>query len=304
MPIAGFICPDGQRISTEECLKECRLKSEFPTGRCKALPFLKRAARDRLWDGTPSVTQLLQGTRETWLKITRDYHIDPDRKTAAMIGTTVHNLMYRLTDSEYAEEKLLNEILQGTYDMYDPETQTLYDYKTWGTWKVAKILAPKDPHERADALFDVALQLNQYRLLLQEKYPDLPVRTIAVQVISRESGLKQAKTRGITTGSPVLIIPVLSDSLVKDYYSLKEQRLRLAIETDYAPPCRAREHWNTKKCVEFCEVRELCNDLQTRDDPQWTEYEIRLDRLEREILDAIADQGQRASIQKDTDLIF
>jgi hypothetical protein len=97
MPAIGFICPDSQKIKFEDCFKECRLKDSLPCNRCKALPFLRKCSRQREWEGEPSTTQLLIGTREAWLKITRVYFINPDDRAFSILGTNAHSVLERQT---------------------------------------------------------------------------------------------------------------------------------------------------------------------------------------------------------------
>lgn len=285
MPVIGFICPDGEKVLTDKCLKECRLKDSLPAGRCKAKPFLKRAASQREWNGTPSVTQLLNGVRESFLKITHDYYIDPEKKTAAMIGTQVHNMLYKLAETEYAEETIIDDILSGTYDFYDPENETLIDYKTWGAWKIVKILNDERPHERSEALFDVVMQMTRYKMLIKSRYPELPIKRIAVQVISREVNLQHAIKKGVEQGSPLIILPEVDETLVEKYFQLKAEMLKQAIEQNWAPLCNSRENWNEKKCSSFCEVKNACMQLVPSASPLlWQSLIEEVNRTESAIL--------------------
>lgn len=284
MPIAGFICPDNQQVYTHECFKQCRIADSFETKRCKALPFLKKISKSRPWTGYPSTTQLINGTREEFLKIKIDYFINPDKKVTAVIGTNAHYMMYKVAESPFKEEKLLSEILSGTYDMYDPDTQTLYDYKTWGVWKVKKILEGT-LDEMVDSLFEISIQMNQYRILLKEKYPELPVNNLSVQILSRESGLKYGKK---AWNCPLLTIPYVEDKYITEYTNIKAERLHMALKTGWAPQCREKEHWGFKKCQEYCDVRENCIAMENNyKSPQWEEYEESLKIAEENILEQI-----------------
>jgi hypothetical protein len=300
MPIAGFICPDGKTVETHICLKECRLKHLFKNKRCKALPLLRRASREREWNGIPSVTQLLCGTREVFLKITKPYYIKPYKRISSIIGTSVHSGLHRLTDSEYAEETLYNDLIQGTYDMYDPYDKTLYDYKTWGTWKVAKALNGSIT-ERADALFDVTVQMNHYRMLLQAKYPELEINNIAVQVISRETNLKQAKEKGLEDGAPVILIPKIPDRLILEFQRVKTECLHEALQIRWAPQCNSRATWNGKKCNEYCDVLSACLTMPKSKeyDTWWLEQEKRIYLIETEIISHIANYLTAESFQQE-----
>lgn len=295
MPAIGFICPDKEKIKFEDCFKECRIREDLPCGRCKALPFLRKAAKQREWKGEPSTTQLLTGTREAWLKITSKYYIDPDDKVYAMLGTQVHSVLDKFGKGDnLTEERLRDEICSGAFDFYDGETQTLYDYKTWGSYKVQKALGiackevpiiddfteevivkktgknkgePKtqkiwvngDMASRTDALLETSIQMSNYRDKLLEVLPGgYTVKNMAVQVISRDSGLMVSVRRGIEEKAPLLPINGVSKRWVNKYLGRKKQMLFEALEKGYAPICRKKESWYGKKCERYCEVSEQC----------------------------------------------
>lgn len=64
MPAIQFICPDGNRVPILQCLQSC------PQGeRCMFLPTLRAIAKSLHRDITePTVTELIAGVRETYLK--------------------------------------------------------------------------------------------------------------------------------------------------------------------------------------------------------------------------------------------
>ena len=70
MPAKWFRCPSGKIIEIEKCLAHC-------DHRCLTTRTLRLIADQREWKGIPSTTQLLKGTRETFLEITTDYILDP-----------------------------------------------------------------------------------------------------------------------------------------------------------------------------------------------------------------------------------
>jgi hypothetical protein len=304
MPAVGFICPDREKIKFEDCFKECRLKDDLPTGRCKALPFLRKASRQREWKGEPSTTQLLGGTREAWLKITKDYYIDPDDRVFALLGTQTHAVLDKFGQGDHlTEERLRDEICSGAFDFYDGEQQILYDYKTWGSYKVMKALGirsievpetdgegnlvlkktgknkgqPKTRKEwvngdiasKAEALLDTSIQMSNYRDKLLRVLPrGYTVKSMAVQVISRDSGLMVSIRRGIEEKAPVIPIHGISRHWVDRYLNRKKSLLLDALKNDYAPLCRKRERWFGKKCLNYCEVQEQCMSLSLYDGPQ------------------------------------
>lgn len=73
MPATKFICPTGQEVRIEKCLISCVMSE-----RCMFLPTL-RAVANSLDRGIEeaTVTELLAGTRKTYLKKTTNYAVDP-----------------------------------------------------------------------------------------------------------------------------------------------------------------------------------------------------------------------------------
>ena len=149
MPAIGFVCPDGAQIKFEDCLNGCRIADQFPTRRCKATPYLRRLAHVRVWNGHPSTTQLLKGTREAWLDITRDYYFDPDSRAYAFSGTFGHGILEKFAsgEDEKFEERLRDDICSGKFDFYSGDEGILYDYKMWGGYKLQQALGIKEDYK-------------------------------------------------------------------------------------------------------------------------------------------------------------
>lgn len=260
MPAVGFICPDKGRVLFEECFERCRLNSILPAGRCKALPFLRKASKQRKWTGNPSVTELLRGAREMWLKITKSYYVNPDDKTFLMLGTGVHAVLEKLASGDHlSEERLFDNICSGQFDFYDGESQTLYDYKTWGSYKIKDL---NDPAKRA-SLLETSIQLSYYRDILKGHLPEgYDIKQIAVQVIARDSGTWISLSRGIMEKSPLIILHGVSPHWVQRYLKRKRELLFKALEDNYAPRCRKTETWHGRKCNGYCEVAEICSSIK------------------------------------------
>jgi hypothetical protein len=143
MPAKYFLCPDNETIPITQCLadKGCRMKT-----RCSTRSFLRLIGFDRKWEGvTPSAAG--NGPRYLYLKATVDYIIDPNGRVWAALGTSTHdNLgMHEYNKDILAEEKLSDEKMKGIADCLEiDENKDFYfvltDYKTWGSYKVAKSL--------------------------------------------------------------------------------------------------------------------------------------------------------------------
>jgi hypothetical protein len=297
MPSIGFICPDKEKVTFQECFTKCRLKDELPCGRCKALPFLRKVSLQREWTGEPSTTQLIGGTREAWLKITRPYYINPEDRVFALLGTQVHGVLEKFGKGDnFTEERLRDEICSGAFDFYDGESETLFDYKTWGSYKVAQALGiksldvpmfengnpvlfksgknkglPKTKKEyiygdivtKTIGIFETSIQMSNYRDKLKEILPNgYTVKNMAVQVISRDAGLMVSAMRHIEEKAPLIPVNGISKHWIDRYLRRKRDLLFGALEQDYSPLCRKRDRWYGRKCINYCDVSEACQQIE------------------------------------------
>ena len=162
------------------------------------LPTLRAIARsvDRGLK-EPTVTELISGVREVYLKKTTDYAIDPQKTLYALHGQAVHTLNENCTEGEILSEvRLKDAVTSGKFDMYgkilDENDGTLGDLKVTSSYKLMKALGiykmdvptgevfksgmrkgqPKTRKElRYDGVrhvLDWAIQLNYYRMLLEK----------------------------------------------------------------------------------------------------------------------------------------
>ena len=266
MPATKFICPDGKRIDITDCLSSCPNQQ-----RCMFLPTLRAVANslDRKISEL-TVTELIAGTRETFLKKTTDYAVVNERHTQGSI---------------LSEERLKDEITSGQFDLFgkilDADDGVLGDLKVTSSFKLMKALGiykvkvdigevyksglkkgqPKFRTElRYDGvrdLLDWAIQLNYYRMLLERA--GFKVNRMMIQALCRDSGLRIAAERGID--KPVYIIPInkISDRWLTRYFHHKAKLLREAIKSKTLPSvCSFRERWGNRKCLGYCAAREHC----------------------------------------------
>ena len=286
MPATKFICPNGQLIKISECLKSCPNSQ-----RCMFLPTLRAVANslDRKLS-EPTVTELIAGSRETYLKKTLEYAVDPSSVLYALQGQAIHSINENHTQGEIlSEERLKDEITSGQFDLYgkiiDSDEGVLGDLKVTSSFKLMKALGiykqkvdtgavyksglkkgqPKFKSElRYDGVKDVldwAIQLNYYRMLLEKQ--GFKVSRMFIQAICRDSNLRIAQERGID--KTVYIIPInkISDCWLKKYFNHKAKILREALKTRTLPPvCSHRERWGNRKCLDYCAARENCPHAQ------------------------------------------
>ncbi len=141
MPATCFICPDGSRIPIAHCLQAC----SFPQ-RCMFLPTLRAVAASLNRNlSQPSVTELLAGTRETYLKKTMSYAVDPQSVLYALHGSAVHTINENHTQGNILTEiRLCDAVTSGKFDLYgeilDKDSGVLGDIKVTSSYKLMKAL--------------------------------------------------------------------------------------------------------------------------------------------------------------------
>ena len=282
MPANKFICPDGGLIYINDCLQACPHAQ-----RCMFLPTLRAVANslDRKIS-EPTVTELIVGTRETFLKKTTDYAVEPASVLYALQGQAIHSINERHTQGNIlSEERLKDDITSGQFDFFgkilDDNDGVLGDLKVTSSFKLMKALGiykqkvatgevyksglkkglPKFRSElRFDGvrdLLDWAIQLNYYRMLLE--HSGFTVNRMFIQALCRDSGLRIAQERGIS--KPVYIIPInkISDHWLTRYFQHKAKLLRDAIRSNILPSvCSFRERWGDRKCLGYCATRPNC----------------------------------------------
>ena len=283
MPATKFTCPNGEVVPIRQCLAGC----PFGT-RCLLQPTLSSiAAATHRKLRVPSVTELIAGTREAYLKKTADYAIDPQARLFALNGTGVHTIL-ALEASEYmSEQRFYGDAFCGQIDLYGDllgdGVPTLADLKTVGSYKALKALGLEAvdveigevyktgerkgqmktrkewvPGGRRDVR-EWALQLNAYRYLLEKE--GFPVGRMVVQLLVRDAGLEVASRRGIDRSGYLLEINRISDIWIERYFERKAKCLYEAIWTKQMPAiCKAIERWGQdRKCRDYCAVRDVCD---------------------------------------------
>lgn len=294
MPATRFLCPDNETIEIVKCLEVggCRMGK-----RCATVPYLRLIGFDREWKGV-SPSSAGNGPRMLYLKATKDYTIDPQGRVWAAFGTSTHEKLsiHAFTNNVLSEEKLSDNKMQGIADCLEIDENTrvsyvLSDYKTWGSYKVAKALGivsekidepvlddngkpiilksgknqgkPKTKQKsiitidplKAD-LKGEELQLNRYRIFFEQC--GFKVSRIQIQVVSRDGGTYLAKSRGIDKNLYIVPIKKLPDEEVLAFYDNLSGEVSEAFKTGHARKCNEWESWEGRRCEGFCEVAEYC----------------------------------------------
>ena len=286
MPLEGFICPDGEKIKTEDCLKECRMGE-----RCLTSPTLQLMSSQREWKGVASTTQLLNGTMLTFLKLTKPYYVDPDKQAFMLAGTKHHEALEVEAKKLGLASEVALSIDRDIFDLIEVEEGglVLTDYKLWGSFRVAKALGivevgkKPDPSgaiykssgkwgkegtpkmvadfgidtDKADNL-ETELQLNRYRVMLEDL--GVKVQKLQVQVTVRDGGLYIAYNRGVMRNTYKIPIGIMGNGEVKDYFWYKEDCLKMALDKgEWDLPCSNQESWDGIRCERYCDVWDYCS---------------------------------------------
>lgn len=253
MPLKFFNCPDGITRDIAQCLEAC----PRPEGRCLSLPTLHELSYNREWTGKTSTTQLLNPTRMEYLKIVKDYAVTPNDRAFALLGTQHHRqleiIAKKIADLE-SEKKLSDEINTGILDLLEPDGDKwiLTDYKTWGSYAVAKM----SDHNSYDYQHN-ALQLNDYRLKVETL--GFVVSKMRWQITVRDGGTFTARNNHVDDKILLIDADRLDNDFVTDYFYAKNQALLTALEKNELPElCDYQERWNGRRCAGFCEVMPFC----------------------------------------------
>ena len=298
MPATKFICPSGERVRITECLRSCRNSQ-----RCMFLPTLRAVAKslDRNIS-EPTVTELIAGVRETYLKKTSAYAVEPSSVLYALQGQALHSINELNTQGEIlSEERLKDDITSGQFDLYgkilDTDEGVLGDLKVTSSFKLMRALGIykvkvdtgevyKSGAKKGQAKFrtelrydgvrdllDWSIQINYYRLLLERA--GFKISRMYIQAICRDASLRIAAERGIDKSVYIIPINRISDCWLTRYFQHKAKLLSKAMATKNLPPiCSFRERWGNRKCLDYCAGRENCpyaQRLLTKKEPITTE---------------------------------
>jgi hypothetical protein len=211
-----------------------------------------------------------------------------------LLGTEHHRRLDKVAQklNMLSEEKLDGEItgildLLTVDELIATESYHLWDYKTAGSFKVAKALglvAKKIPDPNGSVyktsgkwgnagdpkmvtiweldpeavdMWDWILQFNTYRRKIEPL--GFPISRITAQVTVRDGGTMVAESRGITENIYLIPIPFISDEIVDYNMNTKREALLHCLKHHEMPPkCDLVESWNGRRCQGFCDVTEFC----------------------------------------------
>jgi hypothetical protein len=270
MPAKYLLC---QKTSGKVTIEDCKKCDD----RCLSLPTLTDIATYRDWRGFVTTTQALNGTRQSYYEIICDYTVDPYDRAFTLLGTRHHAKLESVAKKIQliAEEYLKGEISSGIIDLLEPTNQDgifdLWDYKTSGSFVINRALGLEAVKEKNmpitykvnPAKIDMEsweLQLNNYRLMLEDKNIGFKIRYMYIQATVRDGNTLTAFNRGLDKNIYKIPVKRLEDDYVKNYFKTKSDALLNALDTKTVPPpCSYKENWNYRKCQKYCPVAEFCD---------------------------------------------
>jgi hypothetical protein len=203
----------------------------------------------------------LNPTRLEYLQITKPFAIDPFDQAFALLGTRHHQTLEDVAKKlEGLEpEKYMRGEVSGIVDLLEPinggDQYRLIDYKTYGSYAVAKHLGLKEGENDKRKL---ALQLNNYRILAQGL--GFNVVEIKAQVTVRDGNTRTARENGVTKNIYLLDVEILPDDIVQDYFITKAAALNEALKTGITELCEYEERWGGRRCKGYCPVFMFCSE--------------------------------------------
>lgn len=257
--------------------------------RCASRSYLQLVKQERPWTGKPSTTQLINGTMNAFLKLTKDYAISPDDRAFLIHGTVSHGKLEQAGSGDEISElevRFQEGDITGIADGIETENgkRILYDTKTSGSFKVAKAIGfyveeeptgdfwksgkkkgePKTRKilKRDDSKIDRwewEMQTSRYRMEYEKQSGD-KIDEQRIQCVVRDGNTYIARSRGVFRNLYYFNINMIPDEEVTAYFEGKKEALLKALKQGYwNEVCTARENWDGLKCQHYCEVAEYCS---------------------------------------------
>jgi hypothetical protein len=213
-------------------------------------PFV-RAVSQKTYDNQGSwrtVTELIGPAKISHLrrKHENDIEVDASELVYTIQGETAHALLERAAKS-MREEGWISEVrihhevegkkISGAFDLYNPKTGTLIDFKVSTAWK-----AKGEPPQEWVAQTNILAHLIRNKFLNQQSKPQ-KVETIKVLLIMRDHSKLEAKRDETYPQYPVqyIDIPLWSDDKCREYL---QNRVVLHLKAEQEEVmCSPEERW-------------------------------------------------------------
>lgn len=270
------------------------------------LPYLKAIGVEREWDGYLHVTDLYNGKRETYLKYTTFYSVDPDASAFAVAGTFKHNVMED-PDNPFHEKELIYRNIKGKLDLLDKQFNGDYwitDYKNQGAFAVRKFQGWQKKYipdidefgvqifyksgarkgqkkMKGEWILDPAsadksqyeFQLNIYKKAIEENL-GITVSKLMIFFVLRDGGLAATREQGLTRNTYFEEVKILDDKVINDYIDEKCTTSQNIIHFRMTEKLSQDERWDAlqKLCPPKCSAKERWHNESTGKDTKCEKY--------------------------------
>ena len=287
MPAKWFIEGDKKYVIADVLSGKIEME-KFP------LPYLIAVGKIREWNGHLHVTDLYNGMRETFLKYTTLYAIDPDEMAFAVAGQFKHNVMED-TDNPFHEKQIIYRNIMGQLDLLDHKPNGEYwltDYKSQGAFAVRKFqgwqkkYVPElddygvqkvlksgknvgkkktkaewfcDPKTADRSQYE--FQLNIYKKAIEESL-GITISKLKIFFILRDGGLAATKEQGLNKNTYFEDVKILDDETINAYIDSKSGTAQNIIDFQATEGQTQDERWDSLKnlCPPLCSEKERWHD--------------------------------------------
>lgn len=271
--IKFFECPNGDIVPVMQCLAGCDHE-------CLLLSTRKFASKTRSWDGkTFSVTQLLQPTLYSYLKITEPETMSPMSTLQAGLGTAGHALLEGNIPRGYVGEfRVVDNTgrITGQPDLVDLNGKRLLDYKFVSAFSLAMMLGyhkvgywheftrgkrkgQKEWRYKYESggkpdYHNYDKQLNMYRILLKQN--GINVNVMTLQAVAKESDAT-LRQLGLDRRAYLIDLPKYNDDELLTFFYEHYDVLKTSLDTKTMPPM-CEDTWDGRRCKGYCSVNRVC----------------------------------------------
>ncbi len=289
MPAKWFI--EGEKKYEIADVLSGKIEMNFP------LPYLIAVGKIREWDGHLHVTDLYNGMRETFLKYTTLFAIDPDDMAFAVAGQFKHNVMED-ESNPFHEKQIIYRNILGQLDLLDKRPNGEYwitDYKNQGAFAVRKFMGwikkytPEidnygvpvkyksgkragqqklkgewilDPSKADRSQYE--FQLNIYRKAIEESL-GITISKLKIFFMLRDGGLAATREQGLTKNTYFEDVKKLDDKTIDAYIDSKSGTAQNIIEFQTTEGHPQDERWEALKrlCPPLCSEKERWHNKET-----------------------------------------
>lgn len=222
-------------------------------------PFVRAVRNDPYSSGNSDFTATSLAAPARQSQLIRDFgpdiEIEAISRFAAVLGQATHSILERAARPiDVIERRFFHTIvvdgvpylLSAQIDLYEPDTETLYDWKTTKAWAFSKKCG-------SGKKIDWVCQLNVARWLMQG-----PVSHLKIIGLLKDFDQKQASKNGYPSCEVVEAeLPIWSHEETLEYI---ESRIRAHTEArNKLPLCTSKETWGGNRCKSYCDAASVCD---------------------------------------------